>query len=59
MWTITHVSNGVRVKTFSYQPDTWLTQQAAQYYLDRLIQVGDLREKILGQDADTLRVEEV
>lgn len=62
MWTITHVRDGERVRTFYYDPCKWATRAEAQRYLDALIQRGDLAARIFpGEDAlmASMRVDEI
>lgn len=58
MWTITHLEDGVRVKTFSQAPWVWQYKHEALWYLSCFVKAGDLRAKVLGDDkAASLRVE--
>ena len=63
LWTITHEdSNGIRVKTFSYDPHVWPTKEKAQTYLTALLKRGDLQSKIFQDDAAlmvTMKVSEM
>lgn len=61
LYAITHIGQyGMRTLTFANQGrNHYKTQEAAQKALDGYLKVGDLREKVLGNMADTLEVRPV